>query len=105
MQQVGQCLLLANTCLVIAAVQQYQNLQQGLNSKFKVSAASAPLLLMQFCQPVIKPKTLFMQLHVLQACQGLNRLCLFLTDPRNQALCTMPARMKLVKLVSCRLYA
>ncbi len=71
----------------------------------EVSIASAPLLLMQFCQPVIKPKTLLMQLHILQACQGLDGLCLFLTDPRNQALCTMPARMELVKLVSCRLYA
>jgi len=38
---------------------------------------------------------------ILQACQGLDGLCLFLT----QAWCVMPARMELVKLLSCKMYA
>ena len=82
------------------SLQQYNSIKSATGLEFKVSAASAPLLLMQICQPVIKP-----QLHVLQARQGLDGLCLFLTDPRNQAWCVMPARVELVKLVSCRLYA
>lgn len=37
--------------------------------------------------------------HILQACQGLDGLCLFLTQA---SWCVMPARMELVKLSSCR---
>ncbi len=38
---------------------------------------------------------------ILQACQGLDGVCLFLT----QACLVMPARMELVKLWSCKMYA
>ena len=40
--------------------------------------------------------------HILQACQGLNGVCLFLTQA---SWCVMPASMGLVELLSCKMYA
>ena len=40
--------------------------------------------------------------HILQACQGLNGLCLFLTQA---SWCVMPASVGLVELLSCKTYA
>ena len=58
--------LLANTCLVIAAVHQNWASDERLVALFsqslEISVKSAPLLLLPFCQPVIKPETVLTHL-------------------------------------------
>ena len=58
--------LLANTWLVVVAIHQYRASKEGLVAlsfqSLEVSAESVPLLLLSFCQPVLKPKTALTQL-------------------------------------------